>query len=670
MKRWGFIAILLYSLVDLRAEQPGFGQRLAITVSHQARNAAQTVESTRKHLAALPEPSGQGTTSRIGFHSVVFTDAEAPLSLQLDLGGAYPIEAIALVPVGSDRESAVGAGYGFPRRFRIEGSSQADFSEPIVLADQTGQDLADPLNCPVLLKPGATTIARYVRLTVTRHFQNRANDWFTALGEWVVVSGGRNVAAGRSIELIEGEGQHYPPAWRIGNLTDGCSVMGPPVMKGESPSNGFLSANAATADEEKWIQLDLGKSVRADEILLIPARPTDVADNPGIGFPVRFQVLAGYAADFRDHHVLVDHTETDFPNPGENPVQIPGGAQYFRYLRLVATRLWERGETKVLALAEIEVLEGGPQGRNRNLADGAGVSASDRYEGPGNDRWAPEYVVDGYSSRHPLVPWNEHLHALDERRRVLLALPEWIRRRDAAVDRALMGTMMAGGSLLLLLVVSMIGLRWRNRRVTTRAMHQVRRQIASDLHDEVGSNLGSIALLAQMGAGKSDEAELCADKFQEISDTARETAESMRDIVWLLKAGSSNTEELRRQMVVAARMIGEGVELCLTEDDNPCSQDLPLEFTRNVYLIYKEALTNARKHADARRLEVDIGFASGRLQWWVKDDGQGFDPNGESRGNGLGNLRDRAGSIGAELAVESRPGKGTRIGLRVAIPKA
>src|SRR5262249_38473707 len=63
-----------------------------------------------------------------------------------------------------------------------------------------------------------------------------------------------------------------------------------PAGAADSPSNGYHSAIASRPDEAKWVQVDLGRVVPVDAIVLVPARPTDFADTPGFGFPLRYRV--------------------------------------------------------------------------------------------------------------------------------------------------------------------------------------------------------------------------------------------------------------------------------------------------------------------------------------------------------------------------------------------
>ncbi len=165
-------------------------------------------------------------------------------------------------------------------------------------------------------------------------------------------------------------------------------------LAGPSLSNGWHSGISATPDVEKWVQVDLGKSLAIDAVHLIPARPTDFPDTPGFGFPVRFRVDASDDATFAKSVSIADRTKSDFPNPGDAPVVFRPGPTKARYVRVTAERLWKRTDDYVFALAELQVGSGG-----MNIARGAAVVSLDSIEA---GRWSRRYLVDGYNSRSPL----------------------------------------------------------------------------------------------------------------------------------------------------------------------------------------------------------------------------------------------------------------------------
>jgi len=99
----------------------------------------------------------------------------------------------------------------------------------------------------------------------------------------------------------------------------------------------------------------------------------------------------------------------------------------------------------------------------------------------------------------------------------------------------------------------------------------------------------------------------------------------------------------------------------------PAERDLPPGTQAALFRIAQEALSNVARHARARRVTVHLGSANGpwAAELSIADDGAGFDPASIAAGRGLANLRARARELGAELRVDSAPGRGTRIGVRV-----
>lgn len=645
MRRWWFIAILLLPGIGVGA----MAGTLARAMHPGLARTENELSAIRERLKELPKLPFNSTSSRLGFHTATMDSAEEPVVFQLDLGGAFPVERIALVPVGVPSGQGVEDAYGFPRRLRVEASLEATFAEPMMVAEWQAQGG----RYPVLIEL-ERSLARHVRITINGHWP-LAGQWVSALGEIMVFSAGRNVALQRSVQMVEGRSVAVPPAWNVDNLTDGESLLGAPVNGVPSPTIGFRSGDT---NGQPWVQVDLGQSIRLDEIRLIPARFLAEADTPGYGFPSRFRVLAGYDARFGEHEALFDQTSADLPNPGDNPFVLPVGGRQFRFLRIVADKLWSRGGETAFALSELQVFSGA-----KNVSLHAEVTASGETS-VGSD-WAPKHLTDGFGSTYQLIDRIEQLKLLAERQKLELRMDDLEQLRQRQSAQALTSVIVGGGGLVLLLLLVIAGLRLRHRRAAHRATQVLRTQIAGDLHDDVGSNLGSIALVAQAGARQSEMAS-AAEKFGEIEQTARETAESMRDIVWLLKAGNSNTRELLQQMrAVAAR--GENVEFNQRGDRGEVS--LPLDFTRQVFLIFKEALANARKHSRAERINVDVELGMREVALEVADTGEGFDPSAAPIGNGLGNLRDRAGSINAELVIESVVGKGARVKLRATLPR-
>jgi mono/diheme cytochrome c family protein len=238
---------------------------------------------------------------------------------------------------------------------------------------------------------------------------------------------------------------------RLKDLSSQLASSPQPDKNAASPTNGYHSAIEKSPDVEKWVQVDLGRETPIEQIVLVPARPTDFRDTPGFGFPLRFRVELSNDAAFGEKQTIADHTAADYDNPRDVPVILATKERSARYVRVTAGRLWPRTNDYVFALAELIVLSNG-----KNVAAGATVTALDSIEA---GRWSTKHLVDGFTSRtklgdpHIYVAAAQKRHELEseiarltaERRRLVEALvpPETQRMltetsaRLAEIDRQL-----------------------------------------------------------------------------------------------------------------------------------------------------------------------------------------------------------------------------------------
>jgi signal transduction histidine kinase len=214
-----------------------------------------------------------------------------------------------------------------------------------------------------------------------------------------------------------------------------------------------------------------------------------------------------------------------------------------------------------------------------------------------------------------------------------------------------------------LIVGALLYLAHRTRVAFLMRLQRQRAQIARDLHDEMGSGLGSIGILSALAAqGQLDEAR-GRDVAKKIADTAGELGNTLTEIVWTLRPGDTTLEALAYHLSERATRLFPGDETTFAKDF-PARWpriELSLAARRNLLLIASEALHNAARHAQARR--VLLGFAPDdrgrRWRMWVSDDGRGFQENGSDRpgsGMGLQNMRRRAEEIGAEISWTNEVG--------------
>ncbi len=603
-------------------------------------------------LDGLPQARFRPGSWQVGYRSEPAASADAEKWVQIDLGREYPVDDIVLVPAWLRFGDFPGPGFGFPVRFRVEMANDEKFTDPVMAADFTAADAVNPGLAPVAVRAGGKP-ARYVRVTATKLWR-RIDDYVFALGELLVVSGNRNRAWKREVKApdsFESQGM-----WSLRFLTDDVSVLGNPTDLQMLPNNGHHSELCRGPDFTRWVTVDLGKTVPVDEVRLIPARPTDYPDTIGFGFPLRFLLEGADSPDFAAPVVLANHTAENFQNPGDRPVVIPGGGKSMRYVRLTGTRMWQRDEeTWVMALAEMQVMSGG-----KNAAAGQAVRASDAVD---SLNWQPQFLVDEIAPRPGLGNIAHWLTALAKRQALETELAVLELRRaellSLAEQRLLWST---GGTVFAIAGIAMM-LHGRARRKHHREARRLRQDIAQDLHDEVGSNLGSIGILSQMVLDAAPEGEAVRSDVEEIHRVARETAESMRDIVWLISPGEKSAGDLADRLQATASSMLAGMEWKLTAEG--LRYPLPLKSQRDVLLILKEALHNIRRHASATRTDIRLTESGGEFRMAISDNGRGFDPAAAS-GQGLANMQRRAQRMRGRLELNTATGSGTH--LRLILP--
>ncbi len=638
-------------------------------LSGDVRNLENRIAALQRDLEKLPDLIPTEQTGRIGYVSRP-TDASKPRhpdrpdtrSLRLDLGARQPIDAVVLVPAEYSSGPGTGAGYGFPVRWRLEVSDDPGFEEePHILWDQTGEDFPNPGSFPVVIRAPAGLETRYVRLTATRLWTSEGHS-LLALGEFMVLQGGRNLCAGLRSDAIRpgaNEADETSPRWRAGNLLDGQSVIGSPQGMEHSPTAGWQSLPAPAEDTPTWVMVDLGKEVPLHEIRLLPAFSGEYPTRRGFGFPQRYKVEIAPEADaaFAQAVTVADNTRFDNFNPRENPVSLRVPGTPARYVRITATRLTERLDDYVFALAELQVFSSGD-----NVSEGASVSARNSLE---NEQWSTRFLTDGYTSRRKALPWLDYVTGLQQRRQLEQEISALTLTRTALTERimrnairwSLWGLAIAAGIVLYIL--------WRGRRERRRDLARLRRRLAQDIHDEIGSGLGTISLLSQMGSGQDHHPPETREEFAEINRLSTTVTESLRDIVWFIRPETRTVGDLAQRLRETAASMLSGIEHTFTSAGPALDKDLPLDHKRQVLLFFKEALHNIMRHSRASRAEVSVSGDERCFRLHIRDEGCGFDTAAPASGAGVTGMKQRAQTLGGRLVIESAPGTGTTLLLEV-----
>jgi len=192
-----------------------------------------------------------------------------------------------------------------------------------------------------------------------------------------------------------------------------------------------------------------------------------------------------------------------------------------------------------------------------------------------------------------------------------------------------------------------------------RAQENERRNLARELHDEVGQSLSAI-LMETENAEAAETPEEIRGHLSSIRSMAEKTVNEVRDLALLLRPSMLDDFGLVPALNWQAREMSKrtGLNVVVSADDG--ADDLPEEHKTCIYRLVQEALNNAARHANARTVEVAVRREKQGVRFSVQDDGAGFDTR-FVRGLGLLGMEERVRRLGGELHISSHPGRGTLV---------
>jgi len=196
-------------------------------------------------------------------------------------------------------------------------------------------------------------------------------------------------------------------------------------------------------------------------------------------------------------------------------------------------------------------------------------------------------------------------------------------------------------------------------------LERIRTRIATDLHDDIGSGLAQIAVLAEASRARTQSyaADLNA-ALGNIGSVSREMAESLNDIVWSVNPQRDHATDLlqRIRRFASDVLSGSGISFGF-RSSIPDGALLPTELRREVYLIFKEAINNLVRHSGSTRAEISIRIANDWLELVVEDNGNGLNEARNWQGHGLRSMSERARRIGGSIEFGPGPDGGLKLTL-------
>ncbi len=207
--------------------------------------------------------------------------------------------------------------------------------------------------------------------------------------------------------------------------------------------------------------------------------------------------------------------------------------------------------------------------------------------------------------------------------------------------------------------------------ITREEKRKIREQTAEDFHDDMGNKLTRISILSdilasKIDAGKTEEIKL----IKQIKDSASALYNGTKDILWALDPKADNLYEILNHLHYfgADLFSNTGINFEFAEPEDCLKKiRLPMEYSRNITMIFKELMNNVLKHSEAKNVRQDVDVQGDKIIIKLTDDGKGFNSEIDYSGKGLLNTRNRSARIKGDVEIASNE-KGTITTLTIQKP--
>ena len=636
----------------------------------------QQLEAERDQLLAtistLPQFDPALISDHLGYHSGYEDQAGGPADHQVTVHFKYTpyLSAIALVPAINPRERH-GESYAFPKRFKVEvmeatgvWSDEKDLwtketFQWVEVANWWEEDFPCPGRYPVYFRMNDLRVAK-VRMTVP-HGTQGAGQTFFALGELFLfqsVDGqpadNMSVWGPSSLDAFEvSDSFSLPPFWDLHYLYDGLTGLGIPLSEERVAADDFMVRFSENHIEHEPVRivLDLGRTRRVGRVEFWPTEaPRDIAA-PLYAFPGKILVELSNDPDFNAKKtIVVDDAGAQMYH--DNLLRVMCDGVDARHVRLTFEELREEDGREILGIGEISVSEHG-----KVFSEGCNVSATGLPEATGEQL---ARLVDGNCRGRRILSETEWIKGLAQRRpldRRLMVVNEELALARSAWRTFQLRLSILGG---LALLAAMVLQRLQRRRV----LKKLKLRITRDLHDEVGSNLGGISLMAEQMEGTATDAG-AKEQLRDLSLMAREACASLREVVWVFDQSTIRLPDLIQKLIERAERVLRDVDFSTETSADYPDMNVSLNFKRHLIMFFSEAVNNCARHAHATKVNLAVQTDDHFLMLALSDNGCGFDMTQPSAGWGLSSMKKRARELGGEMKLKSQSGEGTSIELRV-----
>lgn len=213
---------------------------------------------------------------------------------------------------------------------------------------------------------------------------------------------------------------------------------------------------------------------------------------------------------------------------------------------------------------------------------------------------------------------------------------------------------------------------WQQAEAQFAAVNKERNRLAGELHDSLEQALVGIGMQLEAGLKAFPSVPTAAfEHLQLARQMVDQSQDEVRRSIWDLRSKMLDNNDLPSALDAIGKHLSHGTNVQVGVEIRGTRRRLPDGMENHLLRITQEAVANAIRHGQARRVEVQLAFGTGAVALTVHDDGRGFDsdkPNISQSGHfGLAGMRARTKALGGTIEVESMPGEGTTITVEVPV---
>lgn len=640
--------LLYVALLILAAWWPTQSEAFLTTSSDAIRSKLVSIQA---ELDSLPDPVPCAMPWTMGFRSKPLSSPTERHEIEILFPGTNAVDLVVLMPAAYTENGSDLKPFGFPDQFFIERMLPDGSSEIIADHRETAYRVlgVEPQLFPC---PDAKPTVG-IRITTTRtainQDINKVND-LMALGEAYAFEGPQNVAL--NTEVKSTNLKWIANIWEPKCLVDGFSMFSPATRRHHIRDRDYQAFT-----DQIVLHIDLGSIQPVDELRLWPVMAASDDNMPytcGVGFPTDILLERLDSPNDSSPRTLYKSNKK-LLRPGLNPFSQRLPSVTGRFFRLTLSHGFpdfRPHSLNKIALSEIELLF-----NDRALTRGLPPSIDIINPTRTRPSFAKEKTLtNGLSSEGKILPLRQWLQQFSRQRELtrLQAALQTDLELALRQEKERTGVLIAAAFVLIIILALMICV---VRLLASRRWAQMREQIASDLHDEVGANLSSIAHSTELIRELIPEpTAIQSELLDDAITTARTTARDTRQFIRFLEQRDTSLDTDSQIRKIAAQILGPIEHSCNLTELRAFNQLAPIR-QWDFFFFLKESLNNIIKHAEADHVCISTHRDGPRIQLIVEDNGRGIPPDRLP----LHHLQNRAKRLKGDLEIKTAPDRGTQI---------